>query len=66
MGWFSHDCKTDGHRTEARYHDQLNKIIMDRFTELEGNLNQLRERIYVHDICTRCGAIFQKKDTTDG
>ena len=60
MGWFSHDCKTDGHRTEARYNRVFPEAFMKRLTKMSGDVDSLKIDVYVHDICVRCGEIFDR------
>ena len=56
---FSHNCQKKGHRLEARYdlvspaylsEDQLDVLIM-----IAQDVEDLKNNIYVHDICVKCG-----------
>lgn len=59
-----HDCRKHGHRFEPRYDmippENINRLhaTVDgacRITEI------LTKKIYVHDICTRCGLIVPRE-----
>lgn len=58
MKW-THDCSRDGHRLEPRY-DTVSPKWMDVSPPKSGHCDEivkLYEKIYVCDVCTRCGIV---------
>jgi len=61
---FRHNCQKHGHRYEARFDKRFPVGIMDRLAKT-GNIPEIieamKETIYIHDLCTRCGHVIERK-----
>ena len=59
---FKHDCNKHGHRFEARYLEEPNKVLLDKLQSVSGNLRDiLIIKKYIYDICIRCGKIVKEE-----
>ncbi len=55
-------CTRWGHKYQARY----DRIPPESITEYEGSVNgfnALCKRVYVRDVCTRCGRTIERNET---
>lgn len=67
MGLFSrqHDCRVHGHRFEPRYDSQPPASLKARFIDSD-DIKALHSKIYVYDICVRCGAVVRRDGGDNG
>ena len=58
-------CKDGVHKFKPRY-DLVAPEWMNRLSHWKrGNPKEMYEKVYVHDICVRCGAVAKKGDSDD-
>lgn len=62
---FRRDCKTHGHKFEARYDETGGKSPLDTFwisNTVSGKDWEkiISKKTYVHDICVRCGEVKKR------
>jgi len=52
-------CKDGVHSYEPRYDEKYNPEVIKLFETMDGNVKQLRDETYIHDICVRCGDVVK-------
>jgi hypothetical protein len=62
---FKHNCATHGHRYEARYEDKEGASFNIEISNANNaTLQEIRDlmfyKIYLYDICTRCGGVVKR------
>lgn len=57
-----HICGNSNHRFEPRYHLKFPERMSNIKTWDGGNVESLKEKIYVHDVCVYCGKVAKKDD----
>jgi len=74
---FTYDCQKKGHKLEARYDlimpPQMSEEMLDEIMCLARDVSELKNKIYVRDVCTKCGFTIsrdegssaKKTDTTE-
>ena len=55
-----HNCNIHGHRFQARYDEKPRPGDLEGRMSAEEARELLVTRIYVHDICIRCGMIVKR------
>ena len=66
---FGSDPDNYCHRFEARYDEEMPADMADVMKEIIKNnewlpelIKNFKKRIYVHDICTKCGAVVKREE----
>ncbi len=56
---FTHNCEKKGHKLEARYDltmpTHISETMIDDLMCLAREVSELKDKVYVRDICVKCG-----------
>lgn len=65
---FTYDCEKKGHKLEARYDlimpAHMSENMLDDIMCLARDVHELKDKIYVHDICTKCGLTISRNNSS--
>ena len=56
-------CKDGIHKFEPRYDVKFNLELISMLKSMKGDLDEIKERIYICDVCIKCGK--QTKDNQE-
>ena len=66
---FTHDCEKKGHKLEARYDlvlpAHMSETMLDEIMCLARDVEELKNKIYVHDVCTKCGLTISRNSNSN-
>jgi hypothetical protein len=65
---FTHNCEKKGHKLEARYDltmpTHMSETMLDEVMCLVRDVSELKDKVYVRDICTKCGFTVSRNDSS--